>query len=402
MASVTREKLFTPSFMHVSLGNFLLFLGFYQLLPVLPVYLLEVFHASAVEVGVVLSLYTIAALAIRPFSGFVADRFNRKQFYLIAFALFTLVFLGYPIATALLFFVFLRIIHGLTFGMVTTTGNTLIVDIMPASRRGEGLGYYGIANNISMAIGPMLGLMMLDNKVPYEMIFYSAMACCLLGFVFVCQIKSPPKMKMESEPISLDRFFLKKGLIAGFSLLLMGVPYGVTTSYLAIYAKTLHISGTTGLFFTLMAFGLILSRTFSGKMIDRGKLLHVVFWGQFILVITFVLFALLGFLHLDNGFFQTTLFFTIATLMGLGYGMIFPAYNSLFVDLAPHNRRATASSTYLTSWDLGIGLGLLFGGAFSDTFGFPMTYLLISGLALVSTVWFFYMAGPHFLKYKLR
>jgi MFS family permease len=402
MEMVQKDKLFTPSFYFASIGNFLLFLGFYQLMPVLPVYLLDVFHASPVEVGVVLSCYILAALLVRPFSGFLADRFNRKTFYLIGFGLFSLTFVAYPLVKVLMLFIVLRMVHGVFFGMVTTTGITLIVDIMPASRRGEGLGYYGVANNLSMAIGPMLGLMMLESGQTYNLLFYSALVCCLLGFLCVIQIKAPVKPKAVSEPLSFDRFFLKKGLIAGGSLLLMGIPYGITTSYLALYARKLELTGSTGLFFTLMAVGLILSRTFSGKMIDRGLLTKVILWGQLILMGTFTLFGLTGFVSTEHSGWITGMFFTVATLMGLGYGMIFPAYNSLFVDLAPNNRRATASSTYLTSWDTGIGLGLIFGGTLSDSYGFPFTYLLVSFLIVLSTLWFYYQAGPHFLRNKLR
>jgi len=253
-----------------------------------------------------------------------------------------------------------------------------------------------------MAIGPMVALLMMESGQSYDMIFYSALLCCFLGFLSVLQIKVPEKPKAPSEPISFDRFFLKKGFIAGASLLLMGIPYGITTSYLALYAKKLNIQGSIGLFFTLMAVGLILSRTFSGKMIDRGKILKVVTWGQLLLVVTFGLFAVIGWLNPEFKLLISILFFLVATMMGLGFGMIFPAYNSLFVDLAPHNRRATASSTYLTSWDSGIGIGLICGSTLSNKYGFPFTYTLVTFLVLLSTVWFSTKVGPHFIKNKLR
>jgi len=202
--------------------------------------------------------------------------------------------------------------------------------------------------------------------------------------------------------LSLDRFFLKKGIFGGISLLLMAIPYGITTSYLALYARQINIQGTTGLFFTLMAVGLISSRTFAGKKIDRGKLVPVITIGQSILMLAFGLFGLLGMISANYVEIISVLFFLIAILLGVGYGMIFPAYNTLFVDLAPSNRRATASSTYLTSWDLGIGLGLVFGGNLSDWVGFPLTYEIVTVLVLLSTVYFAKKGGPHFNLNKLR
>lgn len=397
-----KDKLFTPSFFYACMGNFLLFLGFYMILPVLPVYLIDAFHASSSQVGIILSCYVVAALVVRPFSGFLADRFQRKTIYLIGYGLFAIAFVAYPLIEVLLLFVFLRILHGLTFGMVTTSGNTLIVDIMPASRRGEGLGYFGIANNLSMAFGPMIGLMMLDAGHSYNWLFYTALACGLAGFAFASAIKAPKKPRAESEPLSLDRFYLIKGLPAGFSLFLMAIPYGITTSYLALYAKELQITGTTGLFFSLMAAGLISSRTLAGKRIDQGKMVSVITIGQVIVLLAFGLFGLIGFLPAELHAWVSSIFFIVAVFLGVGYGMIFPAYNTLFVDLAPSNRRATASSTYLTSWDLGIGIGLVFGGGLSEWFGFPITYEVGMLLVLLSTVFFARKAGPAFMRNKLR
>jgi len=402
MDRTTKDKLFTPSFFFACFGNFLLFFGFYLLLPVLPVYLMETFHASSSQIGLILSCYVVAALVVRPFSGFMADRFQRKSVYLLGYGLFVAAFIAYPLVETLLLFVFLRILHGLTFGMVTTTGNTLIVDIMPASRRGEGLGYFGIANNLAMAAGPMIGLMMLEGGHSYNWLFYTALISGMLGFVFAFNIKAPNKPRAESEPLSFDRFFLKKGLLAGVSLLLMAIPYGITTSYIALYSKVIQIHGTTGLFFSLMAVGLIASRTFAGKLIDHGKLVKVIVLGQTIILLGFGIFGLIGFFGAEHVKLVSLLFFIVAVLLGLGYGMIFPAYNTLFVDLAPNNRRATASSTYLTSWDLGIGIGLVFGGTLSGWFGFPITYEVGTVLVLISTVFFARKAGPSFMIHKLR
>jgi MFS family permease len=321
---------------------------------------------------------------------------------LVFFALFVSVFVAYPLLGTLMLFVLIRILHGLTFGILTTTGNTLIVDIMPSSRRGEGLGYFGISGNLAMAVGPMIGLMMLDSGCLYRSLFYTALCSGIVGFLFAVQIKAPKKPKMAAEPLSLDRFFLKKGLMAGVCLMLLAIPYGLTTSYLALYAKDLHIQGTTGLFFSLMAVGLIVSRIFSGKLIDQGKMTFVITTGQTLVMMSFLLFGFLGWINPGYNQLVSVLFFVVSIFLGIGYGMIFPAYNTLFVDLAPNNRRATASSTYLTTWDLGIGLGLVLGGSFSDWYGFSITYIIGTILVLSSTVFFYWKVGPHFEANKLR
>jgi len=398
-----KDKLWTQSFVSACTGNFLLFFAFYLLLPILPLYLIEEFGTSKSLVGIILSCYTLAALLVRPVSGFILDMFNRKPIYMVAYLLFVLTFVGYPLATFVSLFLFLRILHGFTFGLVTTAGNSLIVDIMPASRRGEGLGYFGISNNLAMAVGPMISLFMHDYY-SFDTIFYTAIGSGLLGFVFASTIKST-KMVVQrvKEPIAFDRFFLIKGFHAGFSLLLLGIPYGMISTYVAIYGKELGIQSGMGIFFSLMAFGLIVSRMFAGKMVDHGRLVQVISYGT--LICALAIFTLAGLNRIDtyNDTLVVVLFYGIAVVLGVGYGMLFPAYNTLFVNLAPNNRRATASSTYLTSWDIGIGVGLVLGGGLADSNGgFPLAFLVGAFAVAFSFVLFTRIAGPHFEKYKQR
>lgn len=373
-----------------------------MLMPVLPLYLINTFGTPKSEIGLILAGYTVAALAIRPFSGFLLDLFNRKPVYLLAYALFVLLFVGYPLAQSILLFALLRVLHGLAFGMVTTAGNTLIIDIMPASRRGEGLGYFGVANNLAMAVGPMIGLMLHEYTGSWNLIFYSAVACGLLGFFFASRIKAPIKPQFVREPLSLDRFFLINGWKAGLCLLLLAIPFGMTMTYLTLYAEEAGVSGNMGMFFSLMAVGLIGSRTFAGKLVDKGKITQVILAGTVVVMVAFFVFSSLGFFHYGLDGLVRIGFFGVAVLLGVGYGMLFPAYNTLFIDLAPHNRRATASSTYLTSWDVGIGLGLVLGGNLGELSGFTLAFFLGSVLVMLSVGLFAWVAAPHFQHNKLR
>ena len=397
------DKLWTQSFISACISNFLLFFAFYLLLPILPLYMMEEFHTSKSYVGIILSCYTLAALLIRPFAGFILDVFKRKPIYVIAYFLFILSFIGYPLATLVSMFLFLRIVHGFTFGMVTTAGNSLIVDIMPASRRGEGLGYFGVSNNLAMAIGPMISLFMHDYY-SYDAIFYTAIGSGLLGFLVVFTIKSDKSfVRSLKQPIAFDRFFLLKGFYSGLCLLMLGIPYGMLTTYVAIYGKELGIHSGMGVFFSLMAVGLIGSRLFAGKLVDRGKMLFVIGYGTLICLLGFFLLAGLKKVEIYNPQLMIVLFYLVAVVLGVGYGMIFPAYNTLFVNLAQNNRRATASSTYLTSWDVGVGVGLVMGGTLADTGGgLPLAFLVGAIASGISFLFFKQIAGPHFDRNKLR
>ncbi|WP_276879880.1 MFS transporter [Bacteroides heparinolyticus] len=397
-----KDRLVTSDYCFILAANFLLFFGFWLLMPVLPFYLSEVFRANKTTIGIVLSCYTIAALCIRPFSGYLLDSFARKPLYLLAYFIFTAMFGGYIIAGTLTFFILFRIVHGVSFGMVTVGGNTIVIDIMPSSRRGEGLGYYGLANNIAMSIGPMTGLFLHDAEVSYPVIFCCSLGSCLAGLLCASAVKTAYKPSVKREAISLDRFILLKGLPAGFNLLLLSIPYGMTTNYVAMYAKQINIQASTGFFFTFMALGMAVSRLFSGRQVDKGKITQVISTGLYLVVLSFFLLSACAHIIQWNSILCTVTFFVIALLLGTGFGIMFPAYNTLFVNLAPNSQRGTATSTYLTSWDVGIGIGMLAGGYIAEISTFDRAYLFGACLTVVSTLYFNLKVAPHYHKNKLR
>lgn len=397
-----KDKLVTSSYCFILAANFLLYFGFWLLIPVLPFYLSEVFSAGNSTIGIILSCYTVAALCIRPFSGYFLDSFARKPLYLMAYFIFMTMFAGYIIAGSLTLFIMFRIIQGVSFGMVTVGGNTVVIDIMPSSRRGEGLGYYGLSNNIAMAVGPMSGLFLHDAGMSFTTIFCCSLGSCMAGFVCASLVKTPYKPPVRREPISLDRFILLKGIPAGISLLLLSIPYGMTTNYVAMYAKQIGINATTGFFFTFMAIGMAISRIFSGKIVDRGKITQVISAGLHLVVFSFFLLSACVYLISWNNMVCTIVFFSVALLLGVGFGIMFPAYNTLFVNLAPNSQRGTATSTYLTSWDVGIGIGMLTGGYIAEVSTFDKAYLFGACLTIVSMLYFNGKVAPNYHKNKLR
>ncbi len=397
-----KDRLVTPGYCFILAANFLLYFGFWLLIPVLPFYLSEIFNAGNSTIGIILSCYTVAALCIRPFSGYFLDSFARKPLYLLAYFIFMTMFAGYIIAGSLVLFILFRIIHGVSFGMVTVGGNTVVIDIMPSSRRGEGLGYYGLSNNIAMAVGPMSGLFLHDAGMSYTTIFCCSLGSCIAGFICASLVKTPYKPPVKREPISLDRFILLKGIPAGISLLLLSIPYGMTTNYVAMYAKEIGINATTGFFFTFMAVGMAISRIFSGKIVDKGKITQVISAGLYIVVFSFFLLSVCVYIINWNSMACGIIFFAVALLLGVGFGIMFPAYNTLFVNLAPNNQRGTATSTYLTSWDVGIGIGMLTGGYIAEVSTFDKAYLFGACLTIISMLYFNGKVTPHYHKNKLR
>lgn len=377
--------------------------SFFILVPTLPFYLRETFGIGHTMVGFVLSCYVVAVLSIRPFAGFMADSYPRKKVYIIAYTLFALSFTGYlGITNILWMFIALRIFHGFAFGTLSTTGNTLVIDVMPSSRRGEGLGYYGVTGNLAMAFGPMTGLFIISSG-NFTLLFVTSLVTATTGLVFAALVKPAPRPTLpDTRPVpSVDRFFMKEGLPACTSLFLLSIPYGMTTSYMALYASESGIVTSSGLFFTVMAAGLIISRLSSGKRVDKGFVTETIRTGIIIALAGVACEALLSTvaaMNLDAGY---VIYFAAAFLIGYGFGTMFPAFNTLFINLAPNSRRATANATYLTGWDVGIGCGMLLGGALSDH-SFATCFTAGTLLVVISLVWFTTRVTPHFHKHKVR
>lgn len=402
MAEVTQDRLFTRDYIFVCIAAFMMSFSFFILVPTLPMYLKDTFGISPALVGVVLSCYVIAVLSIRPMTGFIADTLPRKRVYIVSYAIFVTSFLGYFFITkTLALFILLRVLHGFSFGMLTTAGNTLVIDVMPSSRRGEGLGYYGVTNNLAMAFGPMVGLFVISSG-NYTLLFLTSLITGSIGLVLGALVRAPRKILEKTEfKLSADRFFLKEGIRACFAFFLLAIPYGMTTSYMALYAAASGITHNAGLFFTVMAAGLITSRLNSGKRVDRGFVTETIIVGICIALVGGFGEAILSSIAAWNIAAGYATYFLTAFLFGYGYGTMFPAYNTLFINLAPNSRRATANATYLTGWDVGIGSGMLLGGYISE-YGYLYCYMLGAVLIFVALLFFKYIVTPHFHAHKLR
>lgn len=409
-----KEKLFTRSYCCILAANFLLFFGFWLLIPVLPFYLREEFGCNSAMLGAILSCYTVSALCARPFSGYLMDKLPRKPIYIACYFVCAAIFSGYMVAAVLTWFIVLRVLHGFAFSWVTVGGNTLCVDITPSSRRGEALGYYGLTNNTAMALGPMTGLFM-HGHVSYLIIFLTGMAFSLVGLVCAVCVKprTPESLRAQCvrsensgerqrRVMSLDRFILLKGIPVSVSLLMLSIPYGATTNFVAMYAKEINLDVTTGFFFTLMAVGMGVSRIFAGKLVDRGYVTRCIHAGYYPVIVAFTLLGLCRFIAEADGTAATVVFFTVPLLLGVGFGVMFPAMNSLYINLAPNSQRATATSTYLTAWDVGIGIGIAASGVIAERYTFFMVYLIGAAICLLSLLFFVGKVTPHYYENRLR
>lgn len=390
-----QPKLWNANYLKVWTANFMLFFSFYLLAPLLPIYLHVAFDADKQMIGLILSGYTLTALMIRPFSGFLVDSFPRKQVLLICYFFFFAFFAGYLVAGSLLLFGIIRTLHGAPFGATTVSNSTVAIDVLHPERRAEGIGYYGLSNNIATAIGPTVGLYIYDLTGDFNIIFILSLITSGLGLAINSTTKLRPReLVRERRKLSLDRFLLLKGWSQGVTLACLSFSYGVLSTYIAIYGyQELGITSGTGTFFMLLAIGLILSRIVGGRSLRRGRITQNASGGMALSLLGYLLFAAVS---------DPWAYYTAALIIGLGNGHMFPAVQTMFINLAPNSQRGTANSTLLTSWDVGMGAGVLAGGAVAESLGYHPAFWLAVAVNAVGVAFYFAYARRSFQRQRLR
>lgn len=364
---VVKEKLWNSNYCRAMAGNFMMFFSFYLLTPLLPIYLDAQFHADKDLIGLVLSGYVIAALIVRPFSGFIVDSFNRKKVLMLCFFFFFICFTGYIGASTILMFAIVRTIHGLPFGATTVANSTVAIDVLPSSRRNEGVGFYGLSNNLAMAIAPSAGIYIYSVTDNFTLLFWISLVVAFGGFYMACSIKLPVRELVTDKPkLSLDHFFLGRAWLMAINILLFGLCWGVMSNYVALYGKQeLGITDGTGLFFALLSGGLFVSRLYGVKSLREGRLTENALEGASISCVGYLLFAI------SPGAWA---YYLSAILIGLGNGRMYPAFLNMFICVARRDQRGTANSSILTSWDCGMGLGILLGGFLAEYISFSAAF----------------------------
>ncbi len=390
-----KERLWNREYIKVMISNFLLFFAFYILTPLLPLYLDAQFHADKDVIGLVLAGYTVATLLVRPFSGFIVDSFDRKKVLMICFFVFFICFTGYIGAGTLLMFAIVRSLHGLPFGASTVANSTVAIDVLPSSRRNEGIGFYGLSNNLAMAIGPSIGIWIYHATSNFSLLFWLSLGLAFLGFLSASSVKLPKRDKrLGRPPVSLDHFFLTRGWLLAVNILFFGLCWGVMSNYVAIYGmEMLGITDGTGVFFMLLSAGLMVSRLSGNKALREGRLASNALTGVILSSAGYVLFALAA---------GEWTFYLSALLIGLGNGRMYPAFLNMFIAVARHDQRGTANSSILISWDIGMGLGMVLGGFIAQYAGFAAAFWVVAIVQCAGAALFAVATRYFFEKRRLR
>lgn len=389
-----QPKLWTLSFFNVCIANFLMACSFNLLMPSIPLYITEQLGIPQSQTGIVLASYALAMILVRPFSGYLVDIYSRKTLLILAFACYVLIFLGYFWVTTVLLFVLIRFLHGLAWGLSTVSSSTLAIDISPSERRAEGIGYYGTFMNVAMAIGPFIAIHVYHNY-GFPTLLKCAIAMGLMGIVAVALIKAPRRIPVPPESrqkLSFDRFFLVKGWPIFLNQMLPTFAWGTIGPFVAQYGIRNHIENP-GIFFLFWATGIMMSRIFAGRMVDRGWIHAVNISAMAVVAVSFFAFAIVH---------TMVTFCASAFFIGIGYGMMFPALQTLYINIGENRERGTANSTYLIGFDLGLALGMLIGAYITANISFSALYLIASALCTISILVYYFVSRKVYDRKRLR
>ena len=377
---IAKEKIWTRDFIFICIANFLVFLGFQMTLPTISLYVKHL-GGSDQLIGVVVGIFTFSALLIRPFAGQALETKGRRIVYfggLIVFIL-TLGTFGFLASIALLFF--MRIIQGIGWGALTTATGTVASDLVPASRRGEGMGYFGLAGNIAMAIGPSLGLTLVV-LLPFNQYFLLCAVLGIIAFIVATQIKFKKAEKVTVQPTGkkmldlYEKSSLKPSVLAFF----ITFTFGGIATFLPLYTAQKGIEGIQW-YFVIYALSVMLTRTFAGQLYDRKGHRAVFIPGTLLIFIAMLLLSWMP---------SMNVLLIAAFLYGFGFGSVQPALQAWAIGQAPPNRRGMANATFYSFFDLGIGIGAMIFGQIGHVFGYDSIYMTAAVsvfLSMILYVW---------------
>jgi len=357
------ERLWTKDFLLVILMNLLLFFGFQMLLPTLPVYVLDLGGEESMA-GLVIGIFTASAVLVRPYAGKLLDALGRKIVLVAGLIVFLVSVLGYNWAPTVMLLLLLRFIHGFGWGAASTATGTIAADIISRSRLGEGMGYFGLAGTLAMALAPLVGLSIIASFGFTTLFLFSAalvlLALVVVNFMTFMDISSE-QGRQKVKPALFEKSAWRPSLVMFF----ITMTYGAVVAFIALYAAQRQVENI-GLFFTVYAITLTVSRPLAGRMADRLGVDKVVIPGIIFILLTMVVLAQAG---------SLAVFLLAGIIYGVGFGAVQPSLQALVVQNIPPTRRGAANGTFFSAFDLGIGAGSLIWGAVAQAVGYSQMYL---------------------------
>ncbi|MCM3629877.1 MFS transporter [Paenibacillus glycanilyticus] len=389
----SRERLWTKSFILLGLSNLLLYVAIEMLLPTLPIFADER-GGSGSQIGMLLGIFTFSAVLSRLLISFGLKKFGKRKMLLIGVLISLIGMASHYAANSVSALLTLRVIHGFGFGIATALYVTLVSDVIPAARRGEGMGYFAMGNAISFSLGPLFGLWLLD-QYDFSVLFGAGVIILAIALVLLLLVRktgelteaipapAPPAYGSTVRKHSAWTEIIEpKVLVPSFLGSFVGFSFGGLLSFVTLFSMEIGIK-ETGCFFLVVAISEVLIRFVSGPLFDRKGASWVLIPAPVFCIVGCVL------LYYTDSLMMLLL---AGVFSGAGFGALFPALQAWVINLVEQERRGLASATYYNFLDLGIGFGSILLGVVVSLTGYAAMFLL-SGIlyALFLIVYFMYL-----------
>ena len=376
-----KDTLWTKDFIFVSMNSFFIFMIFYSLTTVLPFFVIDELQQPEESVGLVVSIFLLASVIVRPFAGKWLDTIGRKKILLLALFTFLVSTCLYFFAKTYVTLLILRFFQGIGFGLATTATGAIAADIVPESRRGQGIGYYGMFMSIAMVMGPYIGLTIIQ-QYSFTLLFVLCAIFALLSFVFGFFGKIPLKTddkevsNHQSLSFSFRELFETSAIPISIAAGIFAFSYSSISSYVSLFATELGLESIAGVFFIIFGLVIVISRPFTGRWFDLYGANKVIYPALILYIIGIILLS-----FTEHGFF----YLVTAAIIGLGYGAIVPSFQTISVQFAPNHRRGAATATYFFFFDTGFGIGAFVNGLIQAKTSFQLMFF-VSGLIILLSI----------------
>ncbi|MCC3374919.1 MFS transporter [Cohnella sp. REN36] len=384
-----RLSLWTKDFVAVCLSSFFLFLNFYLLATTLPLFVTERLHGSQQMIGLVITVYVIAAVLLRPLAGQWVDRYG-KTVVILSLAVFlacTILYLGVGAIGALLV---LRFVHGAGYGAASTSTGAIASDLVPANRKGEGIGYFSMFMSLAMVIGPFVGLT-LTSHFGYRTLFIVCIVTTTFSLLFGMAVRPAARAARETQPkfsLHWRKLIEIKALPVSLAGFVLAFSYSSLTSFISVYAQEIDLTRAASYFFVCFAVMIMLPRPLIGRIFDKH--------GENVLAYPGVLLFVIGMIMLSQAHTEAV-FLLSGAIIGLGHGALIPCFQTLAVRSAPE-RSGLATATFFLMFDLGYGIGSYVLGVVAERTHYHTMYLIAALVVILSAA--IYYALHHRVRHR--
>lgn len=380
MTVLNKEKLWTKDFIFASVVNFALMLSMYLLLVTMATYSIQEYGATVSMAGLAASIFVIGSLVGRLIGGRQIAKAGSKKILMTGTVLVLIFTVLYFIPAGLYPLLLLRFLHGVGLGLATTATGTIVAQVIPPSRNGEGIGYFSMSVVMATAIGPLIGVLMVSSMGFISIFIFStvmSVVSLLLSLALRAPVVKIPEEAGEQKGIRLSDFYEARAVPVSIAMFVLAFAYSGILSFVTGYAAEINLVEAGSFFFLAYGVSILLSRPITGPLMDRKGANIVVYPALSLFAIGMLLLSVAP---------SSWIFLLAAVLIGLGYGNFQSITQALAIKVTPPHRMGLANSTYFIALDLGLGVGPFILGYIVPLSGYKGMYTALVGVILAGIV----------------